>query len=69
MKYVSAVGNHQVSAHCQWLEMLYSDSVCIDDKTGHYSKMYRGKQSLESLIATFDGLTCDDIKRRIRCAK
>ena len=52
-----------------YLSILYHDSVRVDDNTGHHSKMYRGKQSLESLIATFDGSTGDEIKARIRGAK
>lgn len=55
--------------YIKWLDMLYSDSVRVDDKTGHYSKMYRGKQSLEQLIATFDGSTGEEIKARMRGAK
>lgn len=51
-----------------WME-LKSDSVRVDDNTGHYSKMYRGSQSLESLIATFDGSTGEEIKARIRGTK
>jgi len=53
----------------EFLTMLYSPSVRVDDKTGHYSKMYRGKQSLESLIAKFDGSTGEEIKARIRGGK
>lgn len=48
---------------------LRSDSVRVDDKTGHYSKMYRGEQSLVSLIARFDGFTGDEIKARVRGGK
>ena len=55
--------------YLQWVEMLHADTVRIDNKTGHYSKMYRGKQSLESLIATFDGSTGEEIKARIRGGK
>lgn len=55
--------------YIKWLDMLYSDSVRVDDKTGHWSKMYRGKQSLEQLIATFDGSTGEEIKARIRGGK
>lgn len=47
-------------------ELVRSDSVRVDDKTGHYSKMYRGKQSLTSLIAKFDSFTGNEIKERIR---
>lgn len=50
----------------KYIDMLHSDSVRIDDKTGHYSKMYRGNQSLENLIATFDSQTGDEIKSRLR---
>lgn len=52
-----------------YLTMLYSDSVRVDDKTGHWSQMYRGKKSLEQVIAMFDGSTGDEIKSRIRGAK
>jgi hypothetical protein len=55
--------------YMQWLDMLYSDSVRVDNNTGHWSKMYRGKQSLEQLIATFDGSTGKEIKARIRGGK
>jgi hypothetical protein len=51
-----------------WLE-IKSESVRFDGNTGHYSKMYRGKQSLENLIATFDGSTGTEIKARIRGSK
>ena len=53
----------------EYLTVLYSDSVRVDEKTGHWSKMYRGKQSLESLIGMFDGSTGDEIKSRIRGSK
>lgn len=52
-----------------YLTMLHSDSVRADDNTGHWSKMYRGEQSLELLIAKFDGSTGEEIKSRIRGAK
>ena len=32
----------------EYLTVLYSDSVRVDEKTGHWSQMYRGKKSLES---------------------
>lgn len=50
-------------------KLVSSDSVRVDEKTGHYTKMYRGKQSLSSLIARFDGLTGGEIKARIRGGK
>ena len=55
--------------YLQWLDMLHSDSVRIDERTGRRFKMYRGKQSLENLIATFDGSTEAEIKTRIRGGK
>lgn len=52
-----------------YVEMIKSSHVRIDENTGHWSKMYRGKQSLPSLIASFDGATGYEIKNRIRGAK
>ncbi len=53
----------------EWVDALRSDSVRVDDKTGVREMMYRGKKSLENLIATFDGSTGDEIKARIRGGK
>lgn len=66
---LAAAQRDEPELYMQWLDMLYSDSVRVDDKTGHWSKMYRGNQSLEQLIATFDGSTGDEIKARMRGAK
>ena len=66
---LAAAQRDEPELYQEWLDMLYSDSVRVDDNTGHYSKMYRGNQSLESLIATFDGSTCQEIKARIRGTK
>jgi hypothetical protein len=66
---LAAAQRDEPALYAQWLNMLYSDSVRLDHNTGHWSKMYRGKQSLESLIATFDGSTGAEIKRRIRGGK
>lgn len=52
-----------------FLSMLYSDGVRHDNKTGHWQQMYRGKKSLEQVVAMFDGSTGDEIKSRIRGAK
>ena len=52
-----------------FLKMLYSISVRNDTNTGHYSKMYRGNQSLKSLIMTFNGSTDQEIKARIKGGK
>jgi hypothetical protein len=52
-----------------YLTMLYSDEVRVDEKTGHWSQMYRGKRSLEQVVSMFDGSTGDEIKSRIRGGK
>lgn len=66
---LAAAQRDEPGFYLKYLESLYSDSVRFDDNTGHHSKMYRGSQSLESLIATFDGSTGDEIKARIRGGK
>ena len=66
---LAAAQRDEPEIYLQWLDAIYSDSVRVDDKTGHLSKMYRGKQSLESLIATFDGSTGEEIKARLRGSK
>lgn len=66
---LAAAQRDEPELYMQWLDMLYGDSVRVDDKTGHWSKMYRGNQSLEQLIATFDGSTGEEIKARMRGAK
>lgn len=53
----------------RFISWLKSHFVRVDNNTGHYTKMYRGKQSLEQLIAKFDGVTGDEIKERIRGGK
>ena len=52
-----------------FLEALHSDSVRVDNKTGIREQMYRGKKSLEQVVAMFDGSTGDEIKARIRGGK
>ena len=59
----------ELEHYSQWVDMLNADSVRVDDRTGHYSQMYRGKQSIENLIKMFDGSTTDEIKSRIRGGK
>lgn len=66
---LAAAQRDEPELYIKWLDMLYSDSVRVDDKTGHWTKMYRGSQSLEQLIATFDGSTGAEIKARMRGAK
>lgn len=55
--------------YTNFIRLLKDDSVRVDDKTGHYSKMYRGEQSLEKLIAVFDGSSGEEIKARIQGGK
>lgn len=66
---LAAAQRDEPELYHEFLEMLYSDEVRHDDKTGHWSQMYRGKQSLEQVVAMFDGSTGDEIKSRIRGAK
>lgn len=66
---IAAAQRENPGLYIEWLNMLYSDSVRVDDKTGHWSKMHRGKKSLEQVVAMFDGSTGDEIKSRIRGAK
>jgi len=62
---LAAAQRDEPEIYFKWLESIYSDSVRVDSKTGHWSQMYRGKQSLESLIAAFDGSTGKEIKARL----
>lgn len=55
--------------YSNFVDLLNDDSVRVDGNTGNVNHMYRGKQSLESLIATFDGITGAEIKARIRGGK
>jgi hypothetical protein len=52
--------------YTKFVDALKSPSVRVDGNTGHWTKMYRGKQSLENLVATFDGASGDEIKSRIK---
>lgn len=62
-----AAAAHDEKAYYEaYVQMVKDEHVRIDKNTGHWSKMYRGKQSLESLIGTFDGATGKEIKGRIR---
>lgn len=66
---LAAAQRDEPEIYHRWLEMIYSDSVRYDNKTGHWSQMYRGKRSLEQVVAMFDGSTGDEIKARIRGGK
>lgn len=66
---LSAAQRDEPELYVEWLNMIYSDDVRHDDNTGHWSQMYRGKKSLEQVIAMFDGSAGDEIKSRIRGAK
>jgi len=66
---LAAAQRDEPESYGEFVDAIKGESVRFDDNTGHYSKMYRGKQSLESLIATFDGSTGKEIKSRIRGSK
>ncbi len=66
---LAAAQRDEPEIYLKWLESIHDDTVRVDNKTGHWSQMYRGKQSLESLIATFDGATGKEIKARLRGTK
>lgn len=66
---LAAAQRDESELYFKWLEQIYSSSVRVDEKTGHWSKMYRGNQSVEKLIALFDGATGDEIKARLRGTK
>lgn len=63
---LAAAQRDEPGMYHDWLSAIYSDDVRHDDKTGHHSQMYRGKRSLEQVVAMFDGSTGDEIKSRIR---
>lgn len=66
---LAAAQRDEPELYHNFLEMIYGNNVRHDNKTGHYSKMYRGKKSLEQVIAMFDGSTGNEIKSRIRGTK
>lgn len=66
---LAAAQRDEPELYHSFLEMIYGSEVRHDNKTGHHSKMYRGKKSLEQVVAMFDGSTGDEIKSRIRGTK
>ncbi|AUR97613.1 3'-phosphoadenosine 5'-phosphosulfate sulfotransferase (PAPS reductase)/FAD synthetase [Vibrio phage 1.242.O._10N.261.54.B2] len=66
---LAAAQRDEPEFYIDYLDALHSDTVRTGKGTGKREYMYRGKQSLESLIATFDGSTGGEIKARIRGAK
>ena len=66
---LAASQRDSTEAFNEFIAMLHGDYVRIDDNTGNRNRMYRGNQSLEELIAKFDGSTGDEIKARIRGTK
>jgi hypothetical protein len=66
---LAASKNDSPKSYNLFVDSLHDTSVRVDDKTGHWSKMYRGEQSLEQLVATFDGSTGEEIKARMRGSK
>lgn len=66
---LAAAQRDEPEMYHDYLTAIYSESARHDDKTGHWSQMYRGKKSLEQVIGMFDGSTGDEIKARIRGTK
>lgn len=66
---LAAAQRDEPGLYFEFIEMLESDRVRFDNKTSHYSRMYRGKMSLQQVIAQFDGFTGNEIKQRIRSVK
>jgi len=66
---LAAAQRDEPGMYLQFLEVVTSDSVRTGEKTGSYNQMYRGKKSLEQIIAAFDGSTGEEIKSRIRGAR
>lgn len=66
---LAAAQRDEPEMYHDFLEALNNDSVRIDNKTGVKEMMYRGKKSLQQVVAMFDGSTGDEIKSRIRGAK
>lgn len=66
---LAAAQRDEPKLYQEFLDMIYSDEVRHDNKTGHWSQMYRGKKSLEQVIGMFESSTGDEIKSRIRGAR
>ena len=66
---LAAAQRDEPEMYHDFLELLGCDSVRIDSKTGVKEMIYRGKKSLQQVVAMFDGSTGDEIKSRIRGAK
>lgn len=55
--------------YIEWLDAINAKTVRTGKGTGSVNKMYRGKQSIQRVIAKFDGSTGNEIKRRIQGAR
>jgi len=66
---LAAAQRDESGLYIDFLEAVSSSNVRLDNKTGKAEMMYRGKQSLQSLISMFDGSTGEQIKARIRGLK
>jgi len=55
--------------YIDWIEAINSESVRTGKGTGSVNSMYRGKQSIQNVIAKFDGSTGKEIKARIQGAR
>jgi hypothetical protein len=66
---LAAAQRDEPGLYLDFVDAITSEGVRTGEKTGSVMKMYRGKQSLEGLIATFDGSTGEEIKERMQGAK
>ncbi len=66
---LAAAQRDEPELYMQWLDMVEGAKERPEQERESRHIMYRGKQSLQSLIATFDGSTGDAIKARMRGAK
>lgn len=66
---LAAAQRDEPEMYQSFLDALNDESVRIDNKTGVKEQMYRGKKSLQQVVAMFDGSTGEEIKSRIRGAK
>jgi len=66
---LAAAHSDEPSLYAEWLSMIEAANERVEQDRLSRHVMYRGKQSLEQLIATFDGSTGKEIKARIRGGK
>jgi len=63
---LAAAQRDEPGMYIEFLDAIHGESVRTGEGAGSVDKMYRGSQSLDKLIAMFDGSTGDEIKARLR---